>query len=107
MIGLPGETEQTRIDNALLCKELDLHNVGIGPFIAHPETPLKDQPSLPIEEIVRATALLRLLLPKANIPASTATGTLDPRAREMALEAGANVVMPNISPVSVKKDYLL
>lgn len=107
MVGLPGETEEIRINNALVCKELGLDMVGIGPFIPHPETPLKDSPQGPINLAVRATALVRLLLPKANIPATTAAGSLDTEGREKILKAGANVLMPNITPVQYKKDYLL
>ncbi len=107
MVGLPGETEETRINNALLCRKLGLDMAGIGPFIPHPETPLSSAAQMPIELAVRATALLRLLLPLANIPATTAAGTLDPMGREKMIEAGANVLMPNITPVEYRKDYLL
>lgn len=107
MVGLPEETEQTRINNALLCRELELDMVGIGPFIPHPETPLKDAEQGPIEMAVRSTALIRLLLPKTNIPATTAAGSIDPEGREKILMAGANVLMPNITPVKYKKNYLL
>jgi biotin synthase len=107
MVGLPGETDRTRENNALLCKELGLDMVGIGPFIPHPETPLRDSRKENIDLAVRATALVRLLLPKANMPATTAAGSLDPEGREKMLKAGANVLMPNITPVNYKKDYLL
>lgn len=107
MVGLPGETEDVLLKNILLARELRLEMVGIGPFIAHPDTPLAHVPSLPIEQTVRATALLRLLLPWANIPATTAAGSLHPRGREMMLEAGANVLMPNLTPKEKKPHYLL
>lgn len=107
MVGLPGETEEIRIRNARLCHELDLDMVGIGPFIPHPETPLAATPQQPIELAVRASALVRLLLPQANMPATTAAGSLDKQGREKMLAAGANVLMPNITPESVKKNYLL
>jgi biotin synthase len=107
MVGLPGETEETRIDNTLLCHRLDFDMVGIGPFIPHPDTPLADAPQQPIELAIRASALVRLLLPEANMPATTAAGSLDKQGREKMLAAGANVLMPNITPESVKKDYLL
>ena len=107
MVGLPGETEETRIGNALLCHELDFDMVGIGPFIPHPATPLAGARQQPIELAMRATALVRLLLPEANLPATTAAGSLDKQGREKMLAAGANVLMPNITPESVKKDYLL
>lgn len=107
MVGLPGETEETRIANALLCHERDFDMVGIGPFIPHPDTPLARAPQQPIDLAVRAAALVRLLLPHANMPATTAAGSLDKQGREKMLAAGANVLMPNITPESVKKDYLL
>ena len=107
MVGLPGETEETRIGNALLCHQWDFDMVGIGPFIPHPETPLAVAPQQPIELAIRAAALVRLLLPEANMPATTAAGSLDKQGREKMLAAGANVLMPNITPESVKKDYLL
>lgn len=107
MTGLPGETEEIRINNALLCRDLGLHMVGIGPFIPHPDTPMGEGDPQPLEWALKGTALLRLLLPGANIPATTAAGTLDPQGREQMLRAGANVLMPNITPVLFKKDYLL
>lgn len=107
MIGLPNETLETRLHNVLLCRELQLEMVGIGPFLPHPDTPLASHKPLPIEETIRTTALLRLLLPWANIPATTAAGSLHPRGREMMLEAGANVLMPNITPTEKKRHYLL
>lgn len=107
MVGLPGETEENRIANALLCHENDFDMVGIGPFIPHPDTPLAHAPQQPIDLAVRAAALVRLLLPQANMPATTAAGSLDKQGREKMLAAGANVLMPNITPESVKKDYLL
>ena len=107
MVGLPGESEETRINNALLCHEMDFDMVGIGPFIPHPDTPLAGAPQQPIDLAVRAAGLVRLLLPEANMPATTAAGSLDKQGREKMLAAGANVLMPNITPESVKKDYLL
>ncbi|MBN2617318.1 MAG: [FeFe] hydrogenase H-cluster radical SAM maturase HydE [Spirochaetales bacterium] len=107
MTGLPGETEETRINNALLCHKLNLDMVGIGPFIPSDETPLAGSPQEPIDYALKGTALLRLLLPKAHIPATTAAGSLKPTGREDMIKAGANVLMPNLTPVSVKKDYLL
>ena len=107
MVGLPGETEEIREKNALLCHEYGFNMVGIGPFIPHPDTPLAGSQQQPVELALRAVALVRLLLPGANLPATTAAGTLDPDGREKMLSAGANVLMPNITPVRFKKDYLL
>lgn len=107
MTGLPGETEEIRINNALLCHKLKLDMVGIGPFIPSDETPLAGSIQEPIDYAIKGTALLRLLLPKAHIPATTAAGSLKPTGREDMIKAGANVMMPNLTPISVKKDYLL
>jgi biotin synthase len=107
MVGLPGETEETRIANALLCRDLRLDMVGIGPFIPHPDTPLAGSPQAPIELTLRAAALVRLLLPDAHMPATTAAGSLDPEGREKMILAGANVLMPNITPPEAKRNYLL
>jgi biotin synthase len=107
MVGLPGESEETRIANALLCLKLKLDMVGIGPFIPHPDTPLAGSPQKPLELTLRAAALVRLLLPDAHMPATTAAGSLDPSGREKMIEAGANVLMPNITPPEAKRDYLL
>jgi len=107
MTGLPGETEETRIQNALLSHEFGFDMLGIGPFIPHPETPLGDSPQESLKYAILGTALLRVLLPEANIPATTAAGTLSPQGRERMMAAGANVLMPNLTPVTNKKDYLL
>ena len=80
---------------------------GIGPFIPHDDTPLKDSPQIPIDISIRLTALLRLALPYTHIPATTAAGSLDPKGREKMIEAGANVLMPNITPPECKQKYLL
>ena len=107
MLGLPGETEETRLENILLCQRLEPDMAGIGPFIPHPDTPLGDSPQESLEHSIRATALLRLALPSCHIPATTAAGTLEPDGREQMIAAGANVLMPNITQVEFKKDYLL
>ncbi|MBN1499227.1 MAG: [FeFe] hydrogenase H-cluster radical SAM maturase HydE [Spirochaetes bacterium] len=107
MVGLPGETEETRIQNALLCRDYNFDMVGIGPFIPHPSTPLADALQMPLELAIRSVALVRLFLPEANIPATTAAGSLSSAGRERMLAAGANVLMPNITPVKYKKDYEL
>lgn len=107
MTGLPGETKETLVDNVALCAELEMEMGGVGPFIPHPDTPLATAAGSGIELAVRATALLRLAVPGCHIPATTAAGTVHPEGREMMLDAGANVLMPNITPVRHKKDYLL
>ena len=107
LTGLPGETDRTRMNNIRLCRELELDMVGIGPFIPHPGTPLGSEPLQPIELAVRCQAVVRLLLPDANIPATTAAGSLEKSGREMMLAAGANVIMPNITPLKYRENYLL
>ncbi|MCX7821074.1 MAG: [FeFe] hydrogenase H-cluster radical SAM maturase HydE [Brevinematales bacterium] len=107
MVGLPGETDEILLKNLRLCRDFQFDMVGIGPFIPHPDTPLKDARQFSIERTIKVTALLRLTLPYANIPATTAAGTLDPSGREKMLKAGANVLMPNITPPLNKKKYLL
>ncbi len=107
MVGLPGETEEIRINNAILCYKLKLDMIGIGPFIPHPETPLKKSIKHNIGLALKAISLIRLLLPYSNIPATTAIGSIDKEGREKALKSGANVLMPNITPVKYKKNYLL
>lgn len=107
MVGLPGESDNDLVENILLASELELDMGGIGPFIPHDDTPLSGSKQSPIDLTVKATALLRLALPECHIPATTAAGSLDPLGREKSIEAGANVLMPNITPVAVKKNYLL
>lgn len=107
MVGLPGESEGTRIRNALLTRELAADMVGIGPFIPHPQTPLAGSPQQPLSLTLRAVALVRLLLPRCHMPATTAVGSLDPQGREKAIAAGANVLMPNLTPTTYKPDYQL
>ncbi|WDP92429.1 MAG: [FeFe] hydrogenase H-cluster radical SAM maturase HydE [Desulfobacter sp.] len=107
MTGLPGETPQTRLDNILLCQSLGLDMVGIGPFIPHPDTPLAREASRGLALALQGTALLRLALPLAHIPATTAAGSIAENGREQMLLCGANVLMPNITPSLFKKSYLL
>lgn len=111
MIGLPGETSEILADNILLCQALDLDMIGIGPFIPHPETPLADKKNAyegTEETFFKALAVLRLFNPDAHIPATTAFDAVFPgEGRNLALQRGANVFMPNSTPVQYRKDYLL
>ena len=79
--------------------------IGIGPYITHAETPFASFNSGSLALTLRLVAILRLMFPYALIPATTALGTIHPQGRELGLKAGANVVMPNLSPVSVRKLY--
>ena len=81
--------------------------IGIGPFIHHKDTPFACFPDGSVKLTLRLLSIIRLMLPKVLLPATTALGTLDPHGREKALKAGANVVMPNLSPISVRKKYSL
>jgi len=103
MVGLPNQTAKDLANDLLYLKELDPEMVGIGPYIVHDKTLLKEAISGGYLETTIMVALTRLILPKALIPATTALGVLEPRGREKALLRGANVLMPNVSP----KDNLI
>ncbi len=107
MVGSPGQTYEMLANDLLFLKDLQPEMVGIGPFIPHADTPFRDRPQGSLNLTLLMVALTRLMLPNALLPATTALGTIDPRGRELGLQAGANVVMPNLSPVSVRKDYSL
>lgn len=110
MIGLPGETLDILADNILLCREFDFDMIGIGPYIPNPDTPLGDQPNAYAadpETYFRAIAVLRLANPDAHVPATTAFDALFPNGRDLALQRGANVFMPNATPGRWRKDYQL
>ena len=81
--------------------------IGIGPFLPHHATPFKDFPKGDLQTTLRLLSILRLLFPHALLPATTALGTLHPQGRVMGLKAGANVVMPNVSPLELRKLYAL
>ncbi|HPD79789.1 MAG TPA: [FeFe] hydrogenase H-cluster radical SAM maturase HydE [Spirochaetales bacterium] len=104
MTGLPGDSLSSNLE---LLASLEPDMIGIGPFIPHPETPLKHASCQGLEPTLRAVAISRLLFPYANIPATTAAGTIEQNGRELALSAGANVVMPNIGTKAYKQLYEL
>ena len=110
MIGLPGETLDILAGNILLCREFNFDMIGIGPYIPNPDTPLGDQPNAYAGDpdmFFRAIAVLRLVNPDAHIPATTAFDALFPNGRDLALQRGANVFMPNATPGPLRKDYQL
>ncbi|WP_459929320.1 [FeFe] hydrogenase H-cluster radical SAM maturase HydE [Desulfosporosinus burensis] len=107
MVGLPGQTFANLAEDLRYLMELRPDMIGIGPFIPHSETPLGAEKAGTIEHTLVMVALARLLIPESLIPATTALGTLHPQGRELALKAGANVVMPIITPTSVRKQYAL
>lgn len=107
MVGAPYQTPKLLAEDMLFLQELNPHMVGIGPFIPHHDTPFKDKPAGTLELTLFLLGCIRLMLPKVLLPATTALGTIHPNGREMGILAGANVVMPNLSPQEVRKDYLL
>ncbi len=107
MVGLPGQTDEDLLADLDLLVKLQADMVGIGPFIANPDTPLAGSADGNIEVVLNLVALIRLLLPGANIPATTALDSLRSDGRELGLNAGANVVMPIMTPPDVKTQYRL
>ena len=107
MVGLPGQTGEDLAKDLVFLKELEPEMVGIGPYIPHPNTPIGKNSGGSFEKTLVMLALVRLLLPDVLLPTTTALGTIDPLGREKALKAGANVVMPNLSPTNVRKKYEL
>lgn len=112
MVGLPGETPEIYAENLkslrrCFNKNYHVDMVGIGPFLANPETPLKKAPNGGLHATLKAVAITRLILPYAHIPATTALGTLHKDGRKMALFAGANVMMPNVTPMKYREKYML
>jgi biotin synthase len=91
----------------LFIKELKPNMVGIGPFLPHSDTPFKNKKAGDLRLTLNILAILRLMQPNLLLPATTALGTLDSRGRELGILAGANVIMPNLSPSAVRKKYLL
>lgn len=107
MVGSPYQTNEDLAEDLLFINELKPAMVGIGPFIPHKDTPFKNYPPGTLELTLFLIGILRLMLPNGLIPSTTALGTIDPKGRELGILAGANVVMPNLSPVDVRKKYLL
>jgi len=105
IVGLPGQTIETLTDDILLMKELELDMLGVGPFIPHPETPLRDAPMGNPLISLKVLAIMRILLPEANIPATTALRTISPHFCEKAFQAGANVVMPDVTSEKYRNFY--
>lgn len=107
LVGLPNQTIESLADDILFFKEVNCHMIGIGPFIAHPDTPLKDAKGGQLELALKVMAITRLILPDINIPATTAMEALAPNGQTRALQAGANVIMPNITLKSYREHYQL
>lgn len=107
MVGSPYQTTENIIEDIRFLQELQPDMIGIGPFISHEETPFSSFENGGMELTLRLISILRLIFPYALIPSTTALGTINPQGRELGLKAGANVVMPNLSPVNVRKLYTL
>ncbi len=107
MVGAPGQTTEYLIEDLRFLQELVPHMIGIGPFLPHQDTPFRDRPRGSYQLTLQLLSILRLMFPKVLLPATTALGTIHPLGREKGILAGANVVMPNLSPTNVRGKYLL
>lgn len=107
MVGSPGQSVDTIYEDLQFLRELNPHMVGIGPFIPQHDTPFAKEAAGTCAMTVTLLSIIRLLLPRVLLPATTALGTIDPLGREKGLLAGANVVMPNLSPRDVREKYAL
>lgn len=105
LVGLPNQTIESLADDILFFKEINADMVGIGPFIPHPHTPLKDSATGSFTLALKVMALTRILQKDINIPATTAMETLNPNGRIIALQSGANVVMPNVTTTEYRAKY--
>lgn len=105
MVGSPGQTMECLAEDLMFLKELQPQMVGIGPFIPHHDTKFADAQSGSVKMTLFLLSVIRIMLPHVLLPATTALGTADPMGREKGLQAGANVVMPNLSPVKNRKQY--
>ena len=107
MIGLPSQITEDLVNDLMYVKELEPEMCGIGPFIPHKDTSLKNEKGGTLEDTITILAIVRLLLPNVLLPATTALGSINPMGRELGIKAGANVVMPNLSPTNVRDKYSL
>lgn len=113
MIGLPGQTVENLADDLLFMRDMDIDMCGMGPYLEHEKTPLYSRKDVlwslqrRFDMSLKMVALLRLLMPDINIAATTALQAIDPKGREKALKIGANVVMPNLTPLAYKGEYKL
>lgn len=107
MVGSPYQTPEHLAGDLLFTQEFKPEMVGIGPFIPHRDTPMAREPAGTMEMTLFMLGLIRLLLPNVLLPATTALGTINPQGRELGILAGANVIMPNLSPLEVRSKYSL
>ncbi|MBQ9757928.1 MAG: [Clostridia bacterium] len=107
MVGSPYQTFDALAEDLLFIRELSPHMVGIGPFIPHKDTPFGDKPQGSLHLTLLLLALVRIMLKNVLLPSTTALGTIHKKGREMGILSGANVVMPNLSPIEDRKKYML
>jgi len=107
LVGSPGQTQEHLQEELAFLQKFKPEMVGIGPFLPHKDTPFANEPPGSLELTLRLLAITRILLPGANIPSTTALGTLHSAGREWGLRAGANVLMPNLTPAAVREHYRL
>ena len=107
MVGSPYQTPETLAKDLKFIEEFKPDMCGIGPYVPHHDTPFRDMPAGTVDETVYLLSIIRLIHPPVLLPATTALGTIDPQGREKGIQAGANVVMPNLSPADVRKKYEL
>ncbi len=107
MVAPPYQTTQHLIKDLRFLQQLEPDMIGIGPYINHKDTPFKDMPSGSLELSLRMLSILRLMFPYALLPSTTALGSIHPHGREQGLQAGGNVVMPNLSPSAVRQHYAI
>jgi len=107
MVGSPYQTAEHLAEDMLFLKELNPQMIGIGPFLPHHATPFAKEEPGSLKLTLFMIGLLRLMIPKVLLPATTSLGTLSPQGRELGILAGANVVMPNLTPSMMRKNYLL
>jgi biotin synthase len=107
MVGSPYQTLENLVEDLRFLQTLKPDMIGIGTYITHKDTPFKDFPTGSLDLTLKLISILRLMFPYALIPSTTALGTISPIGRELGLKAGANVVMPNLSPTMVRKKYQL
>lgn len=107
MVGSPYQTRENLVNDLMFLKKFQPQMIGIGPFIPHRDTCFKNEKAGSLRDTLVMVALTRLLLPSALIPSTTALGTISENGRELGIKAGANVVMPNLSPVDLRKHYSL
>lgn len=98
IVGLPGQTRESLAEDILLMEKLDLDMIGIGPFIPHRQTPLRGAKKGSLGESLKVVALVRIIMGNVHIPATTALGSVHPQGRQMGLNCGANVIMPDVTP---------